>query len=316
MPNINVLITSISKKVPLIHAVRDALLRINGEGKIYGADIDDTCVGQYFVDDFWMMPRMSELGIDELISYCTDRKISCVIPTRDGELSFFALNKKNLSNNSISVMVSDHEAVTRCLDKLAFYERAKSAGFPVISTVTDIELLNCKRYVVKERYGAGSNGIGLNLSKEEALFRAIGMNTPIFQPYISGSELSIDVYVEKNGRAKGVIARSRDMVVNGESQITTTVNRPDAEELCSMFAEHFNIYGHAVFQILIDESEQCNVIECNSRFGGASTLSICTGLDSFYWFLLESMGEDLSKYPFVRSVNEKRQIRYPTDLIL
>ena len=43
-------------------------------------------------------------------------------------------------------------------------------------------------------------------------------------------------------------------------------------------------------------------------------MSIAAGLESFYWFLLETGGADLDAYPFQRR-GEKRLVRYPADLI-
>ncbi|MNC49272.1 carbamoyl phosphate synthase-like protein [compost metagenome] len=70
-----------------------------------------------------------------------------------------------------------------------------------------------------------------------------------------------------------------------------------------------------IFQVIIDHAGEYHFIECNTRFGGASRLSVEAGLDSFYWFLLEAEGNDLAEYPFVRSAQEKRLIRYAEDLI-
>jgi carbamoyl-phosphate synthase large subunit len=77
-----------------------------------------------------------------------------------------------------------------------------------------------------------------------------------------------------------------------------------------------NLRGHAVIQVIKDNFNNYHIIECNARFGGASTLAIASGLDSFYWFILESMGENIDKYPFLRVENEIRQIRYKKDMIL
>jgi hypothetical protein len=40
------------------------------------------------------------------------------------------------------------------------------------------------------------------------------------------------------------------------------------------------------------------------------------GLDSFYWFLLETQKIKLEKYRFIRKEINKKQIRYTTDLII
>ena len=129
-------------------------------------------------------------------------------------------------------------------------------------------------------------------------------------------EVSVDVYIDTKGKAKGTVVRTRDLVVDGESQITTTIRNERLENLCTDLAEKLKLYGHVIFQILISPEGAFHIIECNSRFGGASTLSLSVGLDSFYWFLLEASGETLDDYPFLRATVEKKQIRYPEDLVI
>ena len=106
------------------------------------------------------------------------------------------------------------------------------------------------------------------------------------------------------------------MVVNGESQITTVVKDGLLEQSACNWAEVLNIRGHAVFQVIIDKNNQIHIIECNSRFGGASSLSVEMGLDSFYWFFLEALCVSLDDYKFIPSKQAKKQVRYAEDLIL
>jgi carbamoyl-phosphate synthase large subunit len=88
------------------------------------------------------------------------------------------------------------------------------------------------------------------------------------------------------------------------------------EKLVSDLLNEFNFYGHIIFQIIEDKEGLLHIVECNPRFGGASTLAIAAGLDSFYWFLLESQGENINNHLFVRSTGEKRQIRAMADLVI
>ena len=312
----NTLVTSVAAKVPLVNALRNAYEKMGIDGKIVGADVNPNCVAKYFVDTFWLMPELDELNVEELIRFCQEEQIRCIIPTRDGELLYFAEHKDRLNTVGIEVMISNRKAVETCLDKLLFSANLSLSGFPVIETTDNINVLNCEWYVVKERYGAGSRSIGLGLSREEAVIHAQQLIRPIFQPFVQGEEYSVDIYIAKNGRTKGVIVRKRELVVHGESQITITVGMPKLEELGAKLAEKLGLYGHVVMQVIVDAHGGFHVIECNSRFGGASTLSIAAGLDTFYWFLLESQGADLDGYPFFRSANEKRQIRYAEDRIL
>ena len=123
-----------------------------------------------------------------------------------------------------------------------------------------------------------------------------------------------DIYINRQGDPMGAIARTRDLVKEGESQITNSVKMPELEALCQEAAKLLKIYGPAVFQVLRDDSNHLHIIECNPRFGGASTLSAAMGLKSFEWFLQETLNLPLT--PFVRSAKELRQVRHAEDLII
>jgi carbamoyl-phosphate synthase large subunit len=58
------------------------------------------------------------------------------------------------------------------------------------------------------------------------------------------------------------------------------------------------------------------VVECNPRFGGASTLGLAAGLQTFVWAYLEAQGEPLTSRPFHRLAGERRQVRFAADRIL
>lgn len=312
----NILITSISKKVPLIEAVKSAVTRLDESSLVYGGDVNQDCVGRFFCDGFWQMPYFDRLNIRNVVGYCLDHDIKAVIPTRDGELAYLSKDKPYLLENGIHVMVSDIGSVNICLDKLRFYQVLADSDYPVIFTSNTIDDIQSDTFVVKDCYGAGSSSVGIQLSKREALEHAKGITFPVFQPFISGDEASVDLYIDRSGRAKGCVARRRDVVVRGESQITTTFRNEKLEKMCSRAAEDLGLYGHVMFQVIIDQAGDFHIVECNCRFGGASTLSVAAGLDSFYWFLLEASGESLDVHPFVRSEQEKRLVRHPEDLIL
>jgi len=313
----NILITSISKKIPQLKLIRRASERLGNQGKIFGADFDDKSIGRYFVDYFWKIPAYNKLTIEEIISYCHENKISCIIPTSDGELSFYAKHKKELLKYKIHVMVSNSEKISTCLDKLKFYNELSNLNFSTIETSTNINDINTQLYVVKERFvDFGTQPNGLKLTKEDAINYAKRFENPIFQPFIEGKEFSIDLYVSEEEKTKGCVIRTRELIQNGESQITQSIENPQLEKICTSLVEKLKLYGHVVIQVIVDSKNNFNILECNNRFGGASSLSLEVGLDTFYWFLLETLGEELSKFAFTRSKIQKKQIRYPENLIL
>lgn len=309
----SILITSSSAKVSLIESIRQGVSKISEKIKIIGGDISSEIVSTYFVDEFWEMPKISDINVKNFIAECKKKKISMIIPTRDGELEFFAENKDYFFDEGIYVMISDLESIRKCFDKIKFSKLDYSL---MIQASADINDIRSDRYVVKERYGAGSQSIGINLNKQKAIKHSKILEKPIFQPFISGKELSIDAYIDRNKNIKGIIMRERVIVVNGESQVTEIVNNPDLEDSLKDVIKLLDLYGHIILQVIIDKDSKVHVVECNPRFGGASAISIKSGLDSFYWVYLESLGIDISDYIFTKINRRLRQIRFKKDIYI
>jgi carbamoyl-phosphate synthase large subunit len=309
-----ILVSSASKKAPLVEAVRHAARKTHPDIRVTAGDLDANAPTRYLADDFWNMPPTTDGQLPSIIKGCQDRGIQVVIPTRDGELAFWARHQAALAAAGIQVVVSSLAAIELCRDKLAFAQFGQSRGFPFIPATEYLDELTVERFVVKERFGAGSRGIGLNLDREAALAHSHSLKHPIFQPLVEGFEISVDGWLDRCQKVKGLVLRRRNSVINGESQITTTFRNADLEAQIARVLEALGLRGPIVLQALVDRAGALHIIECNPRFGGASTTAIAAGLDPFYWSLLESQGVDVSAYPFPRIAGEVRQVRVPADL--
>jgi carbamoyl-phosphate synthase large subunit len=311
----NILITSISKKVPLIEAVRKSAYKLNPDIKILGVDRNSDCIGKYFVDKFLKIGEVTKMKADELIKIFKKYNIRYIIPTRDGELLFWSKLRRIMEKNDISLFVSEARSIEICLDKFQFYNYSRKKNIPVIKTSLKISDIKSDYNVVKERYGAGAKKIGIKLNKKEAILHSKKLSEPIFQPFVKGREFSFDLYIDFRGYIKGIILRERDTVINGESQITTIIKNEKIEKELVKIVNKLNLRCHIVGQMILDEKGKINIIEINPRFGGASTISISGGLDSFYWFLLESSGVNIDKYYFIPPSKKMKQIRYAKDFV-
>lgn len=315
----NILITSASKKVPLVQSVKKAAFHLGtlkDSVSIIAGDSSNVALTQYVADNFWLMPPTVSGEIANILAGCKERRVRVILPTRDGELLFWAENRERFARENIYVSVSSPESIRTCLDKLLFARFCSDQGFPVIPTVERLEELktfDVDTFVVKERYGAGSQNIGLNLNQEEVAAFSMKLEYPIYQPFIEGVEISADIWASRESKVKGVVLRYRDIVINGESQVTTTFQDKKLEILMQDIVERLRLRGHIVLQALIDRLDNVWLIECNPRFGGASTAAIAVGLDSFYWTLLEAWGTDMSTIAFQRKTKEVRQVRVAQD---
>ncbi|MGH6978215.1 MAG: ATP-grasp domain-containing protein [Brevundimonas sp.] len=307
--------TSAGGKIPLLRAVRDAARRIDPGANIVAGDIDPDAPSRYLADGFWRMPELVAPDLETIISECRRRDVRTILPTRDGELAFWADSRPALEAAGISVIVSPPEGVALCLDKLAFAEWGKAAGLPVIPASRRSESCADPSLVVKERFGAGSRSIGVGLSPLDARRHATGLADPLFQPLVTGFEISIDAWLTAAGAVHGLVLRRRDRVVNGESQTTTTFGDARLEAQAAGVLERLDLSGPVVMQAIVTETGLA-VIEVNARFGGASTASLSVGLDMLYWSLFERAWPGAPLPAFDRRRGEIRQVRVSEDIVI
>ena len=310
-----ILITSASKKTPQIVATRDAARRLHPDAKVVAGDSDANAVAAYIADEFWVMPRTKDDAVEAIATGCAERAITCVLPTRDAELPFWARHAARFHAAGIAVLVSPLESIETCFDKLAFAEFGKARQLPVIESSLSLEGTDWTRYVVKERRGAGSRSIGLDLDRAQAAMHARSLSEPIFQPFVRGTEISVDGWLDRAHRLKGLVLRRRDLVIGGESQVTTTFRNAAVEAEIACLLEALKLNGPVVVQAMMLPDGSVKVIECNARIGGASTAGIAAGLQSLYWSLLEAHGGDASNDRFERLPGEVRLVRAPSDFI-
>lgn len=313
---LRVLVSSASRKVPLVRAMQAAVQAIDPHGTVVAGDSDADAVTRHVADAFWAMPPTRDAHFDELRAGLRERGIRAVLPTRDGELAFWARHAEALAREGIHVLVSSPAAVERCLDKLAFARFGLEQRLPFIPAHERVDDAGPGPFVVKERFGAGSRAIGLKLGADAARAHAATLESPIVQPFVEGCEISVDAWLDRRGNAKGLVLRRRDRIRNGESEVTTTFRDAAIESQCRRVLEALGLAGPVVMQALIEADGRLHVIECNARFGGASTTGIAAGLDSLQWSLREALGEDVSAWPFVRCAGEVRQVRVASDLVV
>ena len=146
-----------------------------------------------------------------------------IFPTRDGELEFWAQHKDEFYKNDISVVVSNLKTIQVCLNKLDFYNFGLKNRFNFIETYESMkDLPKSDKYVVKKKFGSGSKDIYVGLAFNELEEFNSESKKYIYQPFIEGMEFSADAWLNKKSEVKGLILSKRDLVVNGESQVTTT----------------------------------------------------------------------------------------------
>lgn len=283
----NILVTSIGSKVPFIRALENAAVRLRGTVELIGTDCDSKATGRFFVSTFVLTPKMQDTSKEYWYRMCQDHSISTIFPTRNDDVLFFAKHSEWFSRKGIIVICSQHNVANMCSDKLLFFHELK-LNWPVIPTSNKIDAISGASFVVKERFGAGSNGLHLNVNNKEATRLASQLRQPIFQPFIAGKELSIDAFKSMDGKYVDCNLRLRSQVLDGESEVTESYDHDELKKMIFDVLRAFEFFGPVVFQVIVDEKNAIHIIECNPRFGGCSTFSVHAGMDLLYWSLMNA----------------------------
>ena len=306
----NLLITSISNKVSLVEAIRFQANLIDNQIKIYGADSSSSAVAKNFVDGFFLLREYDYLQIEDFIQLLLDNNISYIIPSSDLDLNYLSSNIVELKSKNINVMISPQKTIETCFDKYLFYVSLRDY-LPLIPSYLTIKSIENKdaRFVLKERKGSGSKRLFIDVNYEEILDLSMGIHEPIIQEYIIGKEYTIDCYFDFNNNLYSVFPRSRDVIVNGESYISTYVNSPKFVDLVKLVSKKIRFCGHVNIQFIVDNMNNIYLLEINPRIGGASMLAFKNDYHSVKCFILESRNKPLPSSKF-REPTYKRMFKY------
>ena len=277
---VNILITSVSRKVWLVKAFKEALGQEEIDGKVISVDVDPLSAGFYASDKYYFVPSSSDQNfIPAILEICKKENIKLLIPTRDGELLLFAKNKDKFEKRGTHVMISNSEAIEACNDKYRFYQFLTRNSIPTPKTYIPSQIkFSFIPYplLVKPRYGSGSKTIFKVRNEKELKFFIDYISNPVIQEFVNGKEYTIDLFSDFNGKVLTAVSRERIETFCGESYKGKTVKDIQIIEYAKNLAEKLGTVGHITIQCIKNDNE-IRFIEVNPRFGGGAILGIKSG---------------------------------------
>lgn len=290
-----ILFTSVGRRVELVQAFKKAAQELNVDLTIIGGDITDTAPALFYCDKFVELPRIrEERYIPELIRICKEEDIDALIPTIDTDLLILSKTREDFGKTK--VFISDTDKIALCRDKRFTADYFNSVGLLSPHPTDDY-----KAYTggfpafIKPR--DGSSSIGANKAENAADLEALALKTAdyIVQPFISGTEYTVDIFCDYEGNPVYITPRIRLQVRAGE--VLKTEIRQDEKiisEMKTLIAD-YKPRGAITVQLIKDDvAGDDYYIEINPRFGGGAPLSIKAGADSAKALLRILSGEKLS----------------------
>lgn len=289
-----ILFTSVGRRVELIQAYKDAANKTGIELQIIGADITETAPALQFCDEQLIVPRINdEKYIPSLIQFCDQNSIDALIPTIDTDLLLLAENRERFWKTR--VVISDHDKIALCRDKRLtglFFSQC-GLQYPEIADDYKKYDLGFPAFIKPKD---GSSSINAYTVKNSDELKTLAEMVPdyIVQPFIKGTEYTVDVFCDFEGNPIYITPRIRLAVRSGEVLKTKIDLDSTIIDETKALIKKFKPRGAITIQLIREDKTGVDYyIEINPRYGGGAPLSIKAGADSPVMMLRLLSGEKI-----------------------
>jgi len=283
---INILVTSVGKRVELLRYFKAELAGIGG--KLVGADRDRMAPGLNFTDFSYVIPGIYDQDyLPRLLDICRKEQIKAVLSLIDPELSVLAHNRALFEQAGVCLVIPGAEAVEACYDKYATQALLMRRGMEHIKTYRGLDEFNDRSaagevafpVVVKPSFGSSSQDVYIVQNHQDLVCLYNRVDRPIIQEFIAGRDYSADVYVDLVTKEPvAVFTKLKLSVTGGGADKALGVYEPVLEEFAVHMAQEFELLG-PVDMDFFWSGNRLVLNEINPRFGGGYPLAHHSGLN-------------------------------------
>lgn len=297
MKEIHILFTGVGRRVELMQAFRQAANHINVILKLYGADMSGTAPALAFCDYTRKVCGMRDVDyIPQLLKICEADHIDLLIPTIDTDLMVLSQNSAKFDEIGTKVLISKPDKIAICRDKNYTADYFESCGLKAPRTVNDYQFYQgpypC---FIKPKDGSSSINAFKVENESELKVYAEQIEDYIIQPFIEGTEYTVDIFCDYEGNPVFITPRIRVAVRAGEVLKTEiSMDEKIIEESRKLIAG-FKPCGPMTVQLIRQSSTGDDYyIEINPRYGGGAPLSMKAGARSAEAVLKLLAGETIA----------------------
>lgn len=294
----NILISSAGRRGALVDLCRRTLGEMNIAGKVLAADITRSSAAYQLADAGFYAGRFDDPAyIPDLLKVCKKQCVRLVIPTHDRELMLYARAYEQFEDIGCRVVIPSPRVVTLGSDKLATHDWLSAHHLPVPRQATPEEILaNPSDWqmplLIKPRFGSSS--IGVHIVKDLDKLRLLTSEQPyLVQSIAKGYEYTVDLFVDESGSCRCAVPRRRIETRAGEiSKGVTERNEVVidlAKRVCGALPGARGVMNIQIFHE--SKTNECEIIELNTRFGGGYPLTHESGANYIRWLVEEARGE-------------------------
>jgi carbamoyl-phosphate synthase large subunit len=246
------------------------------------------------------LPRCDDPGYAEAVLDAAGRVgADVVVPTIDPELLPLAGAAGRFEAGDVWLVLSQRSAVEIARDKLRT-ARALEAFVPTPRTWSprDAHHAYDLPFPVLVKPTAGSSSIGIWTAHGVGQLPPADDEEHVVQELLSGTEHTVNAYVDRDGRLVTAVAHRRIRVRDGEvaqGAVVESAHLAAAAE--AVLAAIPGLRGPWCFQAFVAGDGDPRVFEINARFGGGYPLADAAGAPFAEWVLRERLGLALPDPP-------------------
>lgn len=316
----NVLISSIGRRVSLLRAFQKELKLIFPDATVYAADAQpELSAACQIADASFKVPLLEDPGyISYLVEKCLEYRIKLIIPTIDTELLMLATHKQRFLDAGITPVIADTEFVRVCRDKRLIHTFFEKRGIRVAREYAK----NNYQLPLFIKPSDGSRSVNTFLIRKEEEFRDFHFKNDklMFLEYLDHDlfdEFTCDMYYDRQNILRCVVPRKRLEVRDGEVSKGLTC----ANNLIPFLREHLGHIEGAVGCLTAQffrhrDSLEIYGIEINPRFGGGYPLSYLAGANFPAWLLREYLLDKEVGDQFDSWEDKLLMIRYDDEILV
>jgi carbamoyl-phosphate synthase large subunit len=253
--------------------------------RIIAADMGDLSAGFLLADAWHLVPAASAPDfILTIHDICRKESVHVVFPIIDEELQVFADHAGGFWRDGIRVITNSPETVRLAKDKVLTARRCTELGVatPPVVLSEDLATVSLPPFplILKPRGGRGSVDVHKVKNRRELEFFLDYVDNPMIQQFIEGTEYTIDVLTDFDGRLLSLVPKERMMVKSGMQTKGRTVNDPDLVEYAARVVHGFRLFPRGNIQCIRDQTGKIWLIEVNPKFPASLPFTIAAGVNA------------------------------------
>jgi carbamoyl-phosphate synthase large subunit len=243
---------------------------------VVGCNYDHNGAGLFQFDTGYIVPPAKDTGyVQKIIEICQHEQVQIIMPGNMQEMQVLALNKEYIMQESGAfVLSSPYEALRRMDDKWESVKFLEHSGFNYPHSVLPGDRNELTRfldevkfpYVVKDRFGAGSQSVFIVRNKKQLRYAIESVANPVIQEYIypDDEEYTVGVFLCSDGKPAASIVIKRQLN-HGMTWKAQVIPQSDIGYYCERVLENSGCIGPCNVQLRLSERGPI-IFEINPRF--------------------------------------------------